>query len=33
MVRTKASIAGADDPFATFGEWDSEADRAAYASL
>jgi antitoxin PrlF len=23
----------ADDPFATFGEWDSEADRKAYADL
>lgn len=23
----------ADDPFATFSEWDSEADRAAYANL
>jgi antitoxin PrlF len=22
-----------DDPFATFGEWDSEADRKAYAGL
>ncbi len=22
-----------DDPFATFGEWDSEADRKAYANL
>src|SRR5690606_27675135 len=22
-----------DDPFATFSEWDSEADRAAYADL
>jgi antitoxin PrlF len=24
---------GADDPFATFDEWDSEADRKAYANL
>ena len=24
---------GADDPFATFGEWDSEADRRAFADL
>jgi antitoxin PrlF len=23
----------ADDPFATFGEWDSDADRRAYADL
>ena len=23
----------ADDPFATFSEWDSEADRRAYANL
>ena len=22
-----------EDPFATFGEWDSEADREAYANL
>lgn len=22
-----------DDPFATFGEWDSDADRRAYAGL
>lgn len=22
-----------DDPFVTFGEWDSEADRRAYAGL
>lgn len=24
---------GADDPFATFAEWDGEADRKAYADL
>ena len=24
---------GADDPFATFSEWDGEADRKAYAGL
>jgi len=23
----------ADDPFATFGEWDGDADRRAYADL
>jgi len=22
-----------EDPFATFGEWDSEADRRSYADL
>ncbi|HEY5798350.1 MAG TPA: type II toxin-antitoxin system PrlF family antitoxin [Bosea sp. (in: a-proteobacteria)] len=33
VVITKASPASADDPFATFEEWDSEADRKAYARL
>lgn len=28
-----AKAAAADDPFATFSEWDSEADRRAYAGL
>jgi antitoxin PrlF len=29
----KASHGAADDPFATFDEWNSEADRKAYAEL
>ncbi|MDQ0507386.1 MULTISPECIES: AbrB/MazE/SpoVT family DNA-binding domain-containing protein [Xanthobacter] len=33
VVLTKAAPQPADDPFATFGEWDSEADRKAYADL
>ncbi|WP_234053624.1 MULTISPECIES: type II toxin-antitoxin system PrlF family antitoxin [unclassified Xanthobacter] len=33
VVLTKAEPVPADDPFATFGEWDSEADRKAYAQL
>ncbi|HWK47460.1 MAG TPA: AbrB/MazE/SpoVT family DNA-binding domain-containing protein [Stellaceae bacterium] len=33
VVLTKAKPAPSDDPFATFGEWDSEADRRAYAKL
>ncbi len=32
VILTKAFQA-ADDPFATFDEWDSEADRKAYAGL
>jgi antitoxin PrlF len=33
-VLTKAqSRTGTDDPFRTFGEWSSEADRKAYADL
>jgi antitoxin PrlF len=30
---TKASREPADDPFATFNEWASEADRRGYADL
>lgn len=30
---TRAPIDGADDPFATFNEWASEADRKAYGGL
>jgi antitoxin PrlF len=26
-------VRGGDDPFKTFSEWDSEADRRAYAGL
>jgi len=33
VILTKASRAPADDPFATFSEWDSENDRRAYADL
>jgi antitoxin PrlF len=33
VILTKASAEVADDPFATFSEWDSEADRRAYADL
>lgn len=33
VILTKARSAPADDPFATFDEWDSEADREAYAEL
>jgi antitoxin PrlF len=33
VIVTKADRGPADDPFATFGEWSSEADRLAYADL
>lgn len=33
VVLTRAKPAAADDPFATFSEWDSEADRKAFAKL
>ncbi|HEX4113339.1 MAG TPA: type II toxin-antitoxin system PrlF family antitoxin [Stellaceae bacterium] len=33
VILTKASAALIDDPFATFIEWDSEADRRAYGKL
>jgi len=29
----KAPVSEADDPFATFSEWSSEADEKAYANL
>ncbi len=32
VILTKANHP-VDDPFATFGEWDGEADRRAYADL
>ena len=32
-LRKKPGEAPADDPFRTFEEWDSEADRRAYAKL
>jgi antitoxin PrlF len=33
VILTKAAKTPADDPFATFGEWSSEADREGYAGL
>ena len=33
IVTKAAADAGAEDPFATFTEWDGEADRKAYADL
>ncbi|OKO83231.1 type II toxin-antitoxin system PrlF family antitoxin [Bradyrhizobium sp. AS23.2] len=33
VIMTKAELTPVDDPFATFSEWDSEADRKAYAGL
>ena len=33
VVLTKARAVTADDPFRTFVEWDTEADRSGYASL
>jgi antitoxin PrlF len=33
VILTKAAKAPADDPFATFNEWSSEADRKRYAEL
>jgi antitoxin PrlF len=33
VILTKASRRERDDPFRTFAEWDSEADRTAYAGL
>jgi antitoxin PrlF len=33
VVLIKASREAVDDPFATFGEWASEADRRGYAGL
>lgn len=33
VILTKAKPAPVDDPFRTFDEWDSEADRCAYAKL
>jgi antitoxin PrlF len=32
-ILTKARRRSGDDPFRTFTEWDSEADRRAYANL
>jgi antitoxin PrlF len=33
IVTKAAPEAGVEDPFATFTEWDSDADRKAYADL
>jgi antitoxin PrlF len=33
VVLRKAESTGADDPFGTFKEWESDADRKAYAKL
>jgi antitoxin PrlF len=33
VILTKANGVLTDDPFATFDEWSSEADRQAYAGL
>ena len=33
VVLTKARPLPAEDPFGTFGEWDSAADRKAYGDL
>jgi len=33
VVLTRAPTSAIDDPFATFSEWDSTADRKAYAGL
>lgn len=33
VILSKADRAPADDPFATFGGWSSDADRRGYAGL
>ncbi len=33
VILTKAQPGSLDDPFATFSEWDSAADRKAYGKL
>jgi antitoxin PrlF len=33
VILTKVDAAAIDDPFHTFVEWDSEADRQGYANL
>ena len=33
VILTKAAKAPSDDPFATFSEWSSDADRRGYAGL
>jgi antitoxin PrlF len=33
VILTRASRSGVEDPFDVFAEWDSDADRKAYAGL
>lgn len=33
VILTRAASGVAEDPFATFAEWESDADRKAYAKL
>jgi len=33
VILSRAPTEAVDDPFANFGEWNSEADRRAYADL
>lgn len=33
VLLTKVEKTGADDPFGTFSEWSTEADREGYANL
>lgn len=33
VILTRAMVEAADDPFRTFAEWNSDADRRAYADL
>jgi antitoxin PrlF len=33
VILTKARRSSVDDPFKSFNEWDSEADRQAYADI
>lgn len=33
VIISRAMAETTDDPFAAFGEWDSDADRKAYADL
>jgi antitoxin PrlF len=33
VILTRAPTEAVDDPFASFDEWNSEADRRAYANL
>jgi len=33
VILSKVCEVGTEDPFATFNEWESEADRAAYGDL
>jgi antitoxin PrlF len=33
VILTRVSAESSEDPFGTFAEWDTEADRRAYADL